>query len=128
MQTYASSGTTIEAGCQSVNILTTLLECITPSLRISIILTNLLYTRSMLGVKNRTEYRHYKALICMQSINLVIGFSRCFVGNIKIKTPMILCALSTLSSCEHTFIMNRSSSENMRKVCLFYSQNNKTFC
>ena len=43
---------------------------------------------------------------------------------IKIKRPMILCARNTSRSREQSK-KRRSRSENMRKVCLFYSQNNK---
>ena len=40
---------------------------------------------------------------------------------IKIKMPMILCARSTLRSCELS-TKRRSRGENTRKVCLFYSR------
>ena len=43
---------------------------------------------------------------------------------IKIKKPTILCARSTLRSREQS-TKRRSRSVNMRKVCLFYSRNNK---
>ena len=48
---------------------------------------------------------------------------RWFVGN-EIRTPMILCAWSTSRSREQS-TKRRSLSENMWKVCLLYSQNNK---
>ena len=47
--------------------------------------------------------------------------SRWFVGN---KKPTILCARSTSSKSERSKKC-RSRSENIRKGCLFYSQNNK---
>ena len=43
---------------------------------------------------------------------------------IKINKPMILCARSMSRSSEQS-TKHRSHSENMQKVCLFYSQNNK---
>ena len=43
---------------------------------------------------------------------------------IKIKKPMILCAHFTSRSREQS-TKCRSRSENMREVCLYYSQNNK---
>ena len=43
---------------------------------------------------------------------------------IKIKKPTILCACSTSRSREQS-TKRRSRSVNMRKVCLFYSRNNK---
>ena len=55
----------------------------------------------------------------------VIGFSALVdLWVIKIKKPMILCARNTSRSREQS-TKRRSSSENMRKVCLFYSGNNK---
>ena len=55
----------------------------------------------------------------------MIGFSDLIdLWVIKIKKPMILCARTTLRSREQS-TKCRSPSENMWKVCLFYSQNNK---
>ena len=49
---------------------------------------------------------------------------RWFVGNEDKKKPMILCACRTSRSREQS-TKRRSRSENMCKVCSFYSQNNK---
>ena len=55
----------------------------------------------------------------------VIGSSELVdLWEIRIKKPMILCARSTSRSREQR-VKRRSRSENMRKVCLFYNQNNK---
>ena len=58
-------------------------------------------------------------------ISHVIGFSdHVDLWVIKIKKPMILCARNTSRSREQG-TKCRSHSENIRKVCLFYSQNNE---
>ena len=63
--------------------------------------------------------------IWVSSCVSVIGFSFLVeLWVIKIKKPMILCARSTSRSREQS-TKRISRSENMRKVCLFYSQNNK---
>ena len=55
----------------------------------------------------------------------VIGFSDLVdLWVIKIKKPMILCARSTSRSNEQS-TKRRSRSENVRKFCLSYNQNNK---
>ena len=55
-----------------------------------------------------------------------IGFSDLLeLWVITIKKPMILCARNTSRSREQS-TKRRSSSENMRKVCLFHRQNKKT--
>ena len=57
--------------------------------------------------------------------NHVIGFSDLVdLWVIKIRKPMILCARRMSRSREQSK-KRRSRSENMRKVCLFYSHNNK---
>ena len=70
--------------------------------------------------------------LCQSSFGLqlfkthhMIGFSDLVdLWVIGTKKPMILCARSTSRSREQN-TKRRSSSENMWKVCLFYSHNNK---
>ena len=55
----------------------------------------------------------------------VIGFFNLIdLWVIKIREPMILCTCSTSRSSKHS-TEHRSKNENMRKFCLYYSQNNK---
>ena len=72
-----------------------------------------------LAVKSRTLSPHK---ICGDVTTHVIGFYD--LVDLWVKTPMILGARSTSRSREQS-TKRRSRGKNMRKVCLFYSQNSK---
>ena len=61
-----------------------------------------------------------------RSTALILRVVRFYLWVIKKKKAMILCARSKSRSSEQS-TNRRSLSENMGKVCLFYSQNNRIF-
>ena len=60
-----------------------------------------------------------------KNLHYELGIERVNFWLILIKKPIILCARSTSRSWSEQSMKRRSGSENMWKVCLFYSHSNK---
>ena len=96
------------------------LVCFRAGLFLILVSISLSRKRNILGQKSCGNYiSNYKYWLSKRTV----GFSDLVaLWVIKIKKPMILCARSTSRSREQK---PKSCGDNMRKVCSFYSHNNK---